>query len=181
MITRKALEKNSISVNAGETCDLDFLMDMLNEYGFERADFVYEAGQFSIRGGIVDIYSFAKNELPYRIELDGNQVESIRTFDPETQLSVKKLTRVSIIPNIQDAQIATERVSLFEYLPANTVVWAKDIQLILDLVEKGYTKAEEIYQSITHNGHITPPEHCFERANALKHHINQSKLVEYGS
>ena len=73
----------------GDKLDVNFISDMLAEYDFERSDFVYEAGQFAVRGGIVDIFSYA-NELPYRIELFGDEVETIRTFDPESQLSVDK-------------------------------------------------------------------------------------------
>ncbi len=71
----------------------------MSDYGFERTDFVYEPGQFAIRGGILDIYSFG-NDKPYRIELFGNEVDSIRIIDPETQLSERKLLQVSIIPNV---------------------------------------------------------------------------------
>jgi len=82
--------------------DIDLVMEKLVGYGFERADFVYEPGQFAMRGGIFDIYSFG-NEKPYRVELFGQDVDSIRIFDPETQLSERKLLQVNIIPNADAA------------------------------------------------------------------------------
>ena len=84
------------------------------DYGFDRTDFVYEPGQFAVRGGILDIYSFG-NEKPYRIELFGNEVDSIRIFDPETQLSERKLLQVNIIPNVETQFETGEKVSLLEF------------------------------------------------------------------
>ena len=94
-------------------------------YGFERTDFVYEPGQFAMRGGILDIYSFG-NEKPYRIELFGNEVDSIRIFDPETQLSERKLLQVNIIPNIETQFDEEKKITLLEFLPENTIVWLRD-------------------------------------------------------
>src|SRR3546814_7186889 len=91
---------SDLEVRLGDKLDIGFINEFLSEYGFERVDFVYEAGQFSIRGGIVDIFSFS-HELPYRVEFFGNQVESIRSFDIESQLSERKLTRITVVPNIQ--------------------------------------------------------------------------------
>src|SRR6266513_3991843 len=85
---------------AWEVLNTEALLLKLSDYGFERTDFVYEPGQFAIRGGIIDIYSFG-NDKPYRIELFGNEVDSIRIVDPETQLSERRLLQVSIIPNVE--------------------------------------------------------------------------------
>jgi len=90
-------------------------------YYFDRTDFVYEPGQFALRGGILDIYSFG-NEKPYRVELFGNDVDSVRIFDPETQLSERKLLQVTIIPNVETQFERAEKVPLLEFLPPNTVV-----------------------------------------------------------
>jgi transcription-repair coupling factor (superfamily II helicase) len=122
------LSSNIIYIKSGDTLNVDKLLLKLSDYGFERTDFVYEPGQFAIRGGILDIYSFG-NEKPYRIELFGNDVDSIRIVDPETQLSERKLLQVNIMPDI-DAQFDDkEKVSLFEFLPENTVIWLQDYEL----------------------------------------------------
>jgi len=122
------LSSNIIYIKSGDTLQVDQLLLKLADYGFERTDFVYEPGQFAIRGGILDIYSFG-NEKPYRVELFGNEVDSIRIVDPETQLSERKLLQVSIIPNVDTQFENEERVSLFEFMPGNTVVWLQDYEL----------------------------------------------------
>ncbi|WP_240965708.1 transcription-repair coupling factor [Pseudoflavitalea sp. G-6-1-2] len=119
------LSGNIIYIKSGDTLDLQGLMDQLVGYGFDRTDFVYEPGQFALRGGILDIYSFG-NDKPYRVELFGNEVDSIRIFDPETQLSERKLLQVTIIPNVDTQFDSAEKISLFDFLPENTVIWMQD-------------------------------------------------------
>ena len=125
VINEKELTQNTFELKVGHAFDLEFFIEFLTEHHFERADFVYEAGQFSIRGGIIDVFSFS-NDQPYRLELNGDEIESIRTFDPNTQLSVKKVDRFFIIPNVQKESGNKERNSLFSYLPQNTVIWTLD-------------------------------------------------------
>ena len=127
VVLPKTLSGNIIQLKTNDTINLDGLMELFVMYGFERTDFVYEPGQFALRGGILDIYSFG-NEKPYRVELFGNDVDSIRIFDPETQLSERKLMQVSIIPNVDTQFDSGEKVSLLEFLPENTVVWIQDWQ-----------------------------------------------------
>src|SRR5439155_449028 len=99
VITKKNLEKNSIDLRVKEKISIDFINEFLLHHEFESTDFVAEAGEFSVREGIVDIFSFS-NDLPYRVEFFGDEVESIRTFDPVTQLSVQPMNHVTIIPNV---------------------------------------------------------------------------------
>jgi transcription-repair coupling factor (superfamily II helicase) len=126
-----ALSSSIIHIKTADTLDIGVLLLKLSDYGFERTDFVYQPGQFAIRGGILDIYSFG-NEKPYRVELFGNEVDSIRIIDPETQLSERKLLQVSIIPNVETQFQNEERVSLFDFLPANTIYWIQDYELCKD-------------------------------------------------
>lgn len=129
------LTKNIIQIKQAQTLDVNGLLEQLVTLGFSSTDFVYEPGQFALRGGILDIYSFG-NEKPYRIELFGNEVDSIRIFDPESQLSERKLLQVNIIPNV-DAETVTsdEKISLFSFLPENTVVWLSDWEFIKERIE----------------------------------------------
>ncbi|MET0392716.1 MAG: transcription-repair coupling factor [Chitinophagaceae bacterium] len=127
VVVPNVLSSNIIHIKSGDVLQVDQLLLQLADYGFERTDFVYEPGQFAIRGGILDIYSFG-NDKPYRIELFGNDVDSIRIVDPETQLSERKLLQVSIIPNVETQFESKERVSLLDFLPANTVVWVQDYE-----------------------------------------------------
>lgn len=137
VILSRTLSENIISIKKGGDLDQDSLSKKLTDYGFSRSDFVYEPGQFAIRGGIVDIYSFG-NDKPYRIELFGNEIDSIRLFDPETQLSERKLSEVKIIPNIETQFQEGEKVSLISFLPENTVIWCEDWEFIKDRIDQEY-------------------------------------------
>lgn len=129
VVLPKTLSGNMIRIKAGDTINVTELLAQFVDYGFTRTDFVYEPGQFALRGGILDIYSFG-NEKPYRIELFGNDVDSIRIFDPETQLSERKLLQVTIIPNVETQFDSGEKVSLLEFLPENTAVWVQDWDVV---------------------------------------------------
>jgi len=134
------LSANIISIKTNDTLDVDAMLEKFVGYGFERTDFVYEPGQFAVRGGILDIYSFG-NEKPYRVELFGNEVDSIRIFDPETQLSERKLLQVNIIPNIETRFDEENKITLLEYLPENTIIWLRDGDLVR---EKWLEQADDI-------------------------------------
>ncbi len=126
VVNKKYLEKNTLKLSVGEQVNMDFILDLLVEYEFERADFVAEPGQFSLRGGLIDVYSFS-NDHPYRIEFAGDKVGTIRTFDPSSQLSIQKMQEISIVPDIrvhEGKKMAYE--SIFAFLPEKTVVWLED-------------------------------------------------------
>jgi transcription-repair coupling factor (superfamily II helicase) len=140
VVVPNAISANIIHIKTNDELNLDELFEKLVNYGFDRTDFVYEPGQFAVRGGILDIYSFG-NEKPYRIELFGNEVDSIRIVDPETQLSERRLLQVSIIPNVETQFEGDEKVSLLEFLPPNTIIWVQDEEL---LRERLLTSEEDI-------------------------------------
>lgn len=148
VVSPKVLNENRINIQVGETVDVGTMIDLLTEYGFSREDFVYEPGQFSIRGGIIDIFSYG-NDYPYRVELFDDEVETIRTFNPLDQLSVRTIRQVSIVPNINTKFSQEEKVSLFQVLPADTVIWINDLQLLLDKLQACFEKAEEFAKTIT--------------------------------
>lgn len=135
VVNPSALSSNMISIKVAENLQLDSLLQQLVSLGFRREDFVYEPGQFALRGGILDIYSFG-NEHPYRIELFDTEVDSIRIFNPETQLSERKLLQVSILPNVETRFETKEKVSLLNFLPDNTIFWAKDLNFCMGRMEK---------------------------------------------
>ena len=140
VIVPNAISSNIIHIKTNDELDLNGLYEKLVNYGFERTDFVYEPGQFAVRGGILDIYSFG-NEKPYRIELFGNEVDSIRIVDPETQLSERRLLHVNIIPNANTQFENEEKISLLEFLPENTIIWIQDEEF---LKEKLLSLEEEV-------------------------------------
>lgn len=143
VVSPRSIQENRIQVIKDEKVDLDFLIELLVEYGFERTDFVYEPGQFSIRGGIIDIYSHG-NEWPYRVELFGDDVESIRIFDPVTQLSRKNISQIVIIPNVNKKFDRSQKVSLLEILDENALVWIADKGFIIDQLQNCFEQAEKL-------------------------------------
>jgi len=147
VINKRSLASNTFTIAVGEKLDIPFLEELLHNYDFEKTDFVYEAGQFAVRGGIIDIFSFAY-ELPYRIELFGDEVDSIRTFDPGSQLSVETLKKVNIIPNVQSKLMQEERQSFFEFISPDTRIWIKDFQLTKDVIQKSFEKVESSFNKI---------------------------------
>ena len=139
IIEQEELQKSKLVFKIGEEIDLDFLVEVFHEYHFEREDFVYEPGQFAIRGGIIDVFSFA-SELPVRLELDGRTVESIREYDPMSQLSTKKLTRTTVVPNVQEQGRSANTTDIFSYLERKTVVFCTDLPRTLNSLEQGLEK-----------------------------------------
>ncbi len=135
VVLSKSLSDNIISIKQADVLDVNKILEKFIQHGFIRTDFVYEPGQFAVRGGILDIYSFG-NEKPYRIELFGNEVDSIRIFDPESQLSERKLLQVNIIPNVETQFDAGEKVSLLDFLSENTAIWIRDWKFIKDRIEQ---------------------------------------------
>ncbi|MDP4762171.1 MAG: transcription-repair coupling factor, partial [Salibacteraceae bacterium] len=150
VITKQNLVKNTLAINMGDALSQDFVNEMLQELEFERTDFVYQPGQYAIRGGIIDIWSFS-NERPYRIELFGEEVDSLRTFDPVTQLSVKEHGHISIIPDVQKQAKKETRQTFLEYLPDSSVIWLKNFELIQEHIEKAFAKAQEIHSNLKTN------------------------------
>jgi transcription-repair coupling factor (superfamily II helicase) len=147
VILPKTLQQNIIQIKTNDTLDLNGLMQQLVDYGFERTDFVYEPGQFALRGGILDIYSFG-NEKPYRVELFGEEVDSIRLFDPASQLSERKLLQVSIIPNVTTQFEDTQKIPLLTFLSEDTVVWLKDWDVIK---QRGLDQLEALNDYLSHH------------------------------
>ncbi len=151
VVLPKTLSANIISIKQADELDVNRILERFVDNGFVRTDFVYEPGQFAVRGGILDIYSFG-NEKPYRIELFGNEVDSIRIFDPETQLSERKLLQVNIIPNVETQFETGEKVSLTEFLPENTVVWMQDWNFIKEKIEQEEENLSIFLQFVKDNG-----------------------------
>jgi transcription-repair coupling factor (superfamily II helicase) len=147
VVSPRYLDEKRIDIKVGEKMDVDFMIEILVDFGFIHTDFVYEPGQFSIRGGIVDVYSYG-NEYPYRIELFDVDVESIRSFDPSTQLSQQKISRISIVPNINTRFDSSQKVSIFRILKPNTAIWLRDPQQLLDKLQICFEKAEIFANSI---------------------------------
>ncbi|MDL2243899.1 transcription-repair coupling factor [Parabacteroides sp. OttesenSCG-928-J18] len=124
VITREVLKENTLKIHVAEKLDNIFVSDVLESYGFEQVDYVYEPGQYALRGSILDVFSYS-HEFPYRIDFFGDEVETIRTFDVETQLSKEKLESIYIVPKISTSSDA--KASLLQSLPANALLAVKDL------------------------------------------------------
>ena len=187
VVKAEALNEQTLRLQVNEKLDIDFMIDLLVEFEFERVDFVYEPGQFSIRGDIVDVYSFG-NEFPYRVELFGSEIESIRTFDPLTQLSQKKIASVTMVPNIQTHFGNEKKTSVLEVLPSNTVIWIKDAQILMDVFAQAVEKAKKIQPAIKKN-RVEHPNHplldgeveeVFLSHADFQKGLSRFRLIEFG-
>ncbi len=184
VINREALEKNTLEIAVGNKLNIDFINEFLIEYDFDRVEFVYEPGQFSIRGGIVDIFSFS-HDLPYRIEFFADFIESIRTFGTEDQLSVEQVKSITIVPNVQSKFLTDHNISLLEYIDDNTLVWFKDVQFTLDIIKDGYKKAVEFWKAIPaadkeQNPQWIDPKFNFTDGKLLADQLRDFTILEFG-
>lgn len=180
VITKKYLSKNTLKIKVGEKVSVDFVIDVFMEYGFERADFVVEPGQFAVRGGIIDVFSFS-DDLPYRLEFFGDEVESIRSFNPADQLSEDNLTRISVVPNVQDRLITETRESFLKFLPKDAIIWINNVQFAADRITQEFNKAETTFLNLEGEvSHLMPSE-LFINAEDFLNSIQEMKTIEFGS
>ncbi|MCP4123347.1 MAG: transcription-repair coupling factor [Bacteroidetes bacterium] len=186
VVSVKKLAENIIRLKVGEKVDVDFMLELLVDYGFHREDFVYEPGEFSIRGGIIDIYSFG-NALPYRVELLGDEVESLRTFDVETQLSDKRIRELTIIPNINEQFERTSYSDIFEFLPKNLTIWIEDPAMCREIMEQ---YAESSLAEFERLQSVEVDRHPFENKNwndflvtteTIVNRIAKKRIIVFGS
>lgn len=180
VVTRKELEKNTLKVQVGDSLSLDFVNEVLFEYNFKRVDFVSEPGEFSVRGGIVDVFSFSHDE-PYRIEFFGDEVDSIRTFDVETQLSVEKIKKIGIIPNVENKLLEESRESFLKYISNKTVVFIKNLDFLSGRLDGLFAKAEESFKNISKEIKHGSPDELFCSSDLIKKQLFDFNLVEIGS
>jgi len=180
VVTRKELDRNTLKVAVGDQISIDFINEVLFEYEFKRVDFITEPGEFSVRGGIVDVFSFS-NDNPYRIEFFGNEVDSIRSFDVETQLSIEKQKKITIIPNVENKFFQENRESFLEYISDKTIVFIQNTDLLLSKLDKLFAKATEIFENLNATvNHVAPNQLFLNQAEFIKKSLDFS-IVELSS
>ncbi len=184
VIDRQILEKNTLEIATGTSLGIDFINEFLIDYDFDRSDFVYEPGQFSIRGGIVDIFSFS-HDLPYRIEFFGDTIESIRTFEIESQLSAEDVKSFTIVPNVQAKFLTENNISLLDYLEKDTQLWIKDVAHTLDVVGTGYKKALQLWNALSaedkqQNPNWLDPKFAFSDEKMVGSLFQDFSIIEFG-
>ncbi|MCE3280945.1 MAG: transcription-repair coupling factor, partial [Bacteroidetes bacterium] len=180
VVTKALLTKNTLQIRQGEKISIDFITEVLNEYEFDRVDYVIEPGQFSVRGGIVDIFSFS-NDHPYRVEFLGNDVDSIRSFDPTSQLSISKLMFCTIIPNVQTKLLQESRQSFLEFIPNDSILWFQNFQLSAEKIEKAYAQAEEAFSKLDGIIAQLPPSELYIDKDNFSRQALSFSTVEYTS
>jgi transcription-repair coupling factor (superfamily II helicase) len=184
VVNKRSLTENTFTAKVGEKIDLNFFTELLETYDFERSDFVYEPGQYSIRGGIVDVFSFS-DDLPYRIELFGNEIESIRSFEPNSQLSRDILPLITLLPNMQTKLLMEQRESFFDFFPNSSAVWIKDLELCYDVISKNFEKVKQHFENLIKDSGspnlMLKPNELFETRESFEQSLFKKHLVEFGS
>jgi len=138
VVSRNNLKEKSLKLHTGERVDTSFITDVLHSYGFEYVDYVYEPGQYAVRGSIIDVFSFS-SEFPYRIDFFGDEVESIRTFEVESQLSIEKKKNIVIVPDLGLGDGSD--TSFLDFIPQNTVLAVKDFLWLRERMQVIYEEA----------------------------------------
>ncbi|MBI9039610.1 MAG: transcription-repair coupling factor [Bacteroidales bacterium] len=179
IVTRNFYKNNTIDIKKGEKLSVDFFSDVLFEYEFESVDFVVEPGQFSIRGGIIDVFSFA-GDHPYRIEFFGDDIESIRTFDTLTQLSIDSFAKITIVPNMRDGAKNEKREFLPEILNQNVLFWIDDMKFVSDRMNTEYENINEVFLSMDEVYKNNSLDELFVNGNGFLQKMNNSIVFEFG-
>ncbi|WP_227807502.1 transcription-repair coupling factor [Lutibacter profundi] len=177
VVTKAELNRNTLKLSLNDKLSLDFVNEVLFEYNFNRVDFVSEPGEFSVRGGIIDVFSFSNDE-PYRIEFFGDEIDSIRTFDIETQLSIDKLKKISIMPNVEDKALTEKRESFLSYISSKTIVFTKNIDFLVNRLDSFYKKAEEAYAELNSILNHAKPNALFCEGTIIKNQLQNFTLIE---
>ena len=160
VITHNKLISNTLQVNIGDAIGIDFLVEVLVEYEFERVDFVYEAGQYAVRGSIVDIFSFS-NDYPFRVDFFGDEVETIRTFDIVNQLSKARLDQIAIIPDIQSGS-DENRESFLKFISPQSLIWLKDTHFLVEKLDALYSEIFTKSENELHKNQIVSGKELFQ-------------------
>jgi len=191
VVSKKELSNHTLHLKKDEEVNLDFITEILYEYGFERNDFVYEPGQFSVRGGIIDVFSFSA-EHPYRINFIGDQVESIRSFEVETQLSIRKHASISIVPNLSEQLDDANVQTLFDFLPEGSEFWTKDLRFCLNHMDQilqgievsATSEVRALTEAPTEDNENSLDPEVFRKklvdTSEIHHKLTEIQLIEFG-
>ena len=177
--TQRKLVDHIMKIEVGKEYTVDFLNELLLEYDFDRVDFVYHPGQFAIRGGILDVFSFAADQ-PFRVEFFGDEVETIRGFDPSTQLSQANFKFFNVIPNVQSSHLLEEVSDLFSYLGTDAMCWVHNVEVFEDTISSMFDKAKIIFTKSSSTVPLTPPEALFLDSVQLQNSLTKIPTIHWG-
>lgn len=184
VINKRSFVKHTFEIKKGDTMGMNFLIDLLDEYGFEREEFVYEVGQFSVRGGILDVFSFAA-DAAYRIEFFGDEIETIRSFDISTQMTEKEVQKIFLLPNIQTNLLTEEKVSFLDYISPETIICTLNIDFIKTDLNRIFEKAKDYYNKIQKSSGgaavSKAPEIMYEDGDSFIKELSAFTVIEFGN
>lgn len=178
VVTRKELERSTLKIAVDDELSIDFINEVLFEYHFKRTDFVTEPGEFSVRGGILDVFSFSHDQ-PFRIEFFGDEIDSIRTFDVETQLSLEQKKKISIIPNIENKTIQEQRESFLKYIAGKTVIFLKNQELFLSAIDQMFQKATDAFEALDPVIKRAKPSELFSTSTMIQEQLEGFLKVHF--
>nr|WP_237706952.1 transcription-repair coupling factor [Ochrovirga pacifica] len=176
VVTKKELNNNTLKINTGDEYSIDFINEVLFEYKFNRVDFVTEPGEFAVRGGIVDVFSFANDE-PYRLEFFGDEIDSIRTFDVESQLSTGRPNKIQIMPNVENKQFSEKRESFLKFIPNNSIVFTQNLDILQNDLNTLFEKATMRFQNMSETLNHTLPSELFVDGLQIKEQLQHFSRV----
>jgi len=181
VVDKSTLKSQTQSISVGDLVDRDFIEEVLFDYKFERVDFVYEPGQYSVRGEIIDVFSFS-DDYPYRVQFFDNEVESLRLFDPSNQRSVEKRESIEIVSNIENKSIEN-RVSFFEYLKTDASLWIKNVSFCKERLDELFVKATDLFQEkeLESTLKVSSPKKLFCTGKDFIKDIKAYKQIEFGA
>ncbi len=140
VVSKSSLKKNTFIIQKGARLSIEFLEEVLREYNFRRTDFVYEPGQYSVRGSITDLFSYSADK-PYRIDFFGEEVDSIRSFNPDDQLSLQLHDEIQVIPDIQELAFQESSDSFIDFIPPSSIIWSDNFDYIIEKTDSIWSQA----------------------------------------
>ncbi|MEY3398102.1 MAG: transcription-repair coupling factor, partial [Bacteroidota bacterium] len=179
VITISDLKRSTFEIQPGNQLSHEFIDEIFHEFHFEKVDYVYEPGQYAVRGGILDVFSYS-HDHPYRIEFFGDEVDSIRTFDPVTQLSVNKAIKATVVPDVSKSETLEKRVSLIEFLPEDVAIWISDVDGCMSVLSTEFQRAMDKFSKLDGIMRHSPPEELYLDDKTFQKDLLYSRLVEFG-
>lgn len=179
VLAPQTLKSSRHTLSLGDPLDMDFLTDLLIEFDFEREDFVYEPGQFALRGGLMDVFSYAMDQ-PVRIEFDGDSIGSLRTFDPESQLSTGSLSQADLVPSIERKLEHESRIGLIDFFPVAPLLWTFSTEALEEKLKNRFAEAQERFDTLDGPVKRQQPNQLYLSAEAWRHCSQDLVKLHFG-
>lgn len=171
VVSKSTYSKHTLSLSLGDIISQEALIERLVKLKFERVDFVVQPGEYALRGAIMDVFSYAY-DYPYRIEFFDDEIESLRAFAADTQLSIKKLKRIKVLPNLNNSLKVEKRHSFLQLLPRHSQLFVCQPQQLYALWQQGFAEAQSKYEALEDRSAHFPPEHLFMSQEALQQELS---------